>query len=159
MSLTQSIGPFLEIKVTPTNVTTKLRSCSNTNCKNHGKEMNAKFCSLCGSAQAVIDKTELKLDRVMLLNFFAYDLQERLSQCSHLEQDNQGIIVLQPNTRHLLAVKFDSDINAATKISEKQREQDLEWFKEEYKDEIVQITAKFGQANVSLHWGLISYHA
>jgi hypothetical protein len=43
------IGPFVRCKVTKKEVERERRTCPNTNCHNHNRQIYAFFCSVCGS--------------------------------------------------------------------------------------------------------------
>jgi len=159
-------GPYVKCKVQKTTFTYKERVCSNPKCDQHGDpctQTHDKFCSECGSAiQEVdveqqgdaIDPYELAEDLKLELcpTFHAY-AEERSAEGVHIWSGNNP----RKGTKNRPARPFyiDDEENSLTELRAEDIESELADFAKGYAKELALLRKHYGQANVTLKWGLL----
>jgi hypothetical protein len=91
------MGPYVKVWLPDRTYTSKIRTCTNTQCKEHGKYTPNSFCSTCGSS--VADCTLHKTGKMNLHDFFEEELGNvDIFQAIHIEDHPEYGLVL-PNQR------------------------------------------------------------
>ncbi len=147
-----SIGPYLEVPKEKDIQKVRVKRI----CPDHpGKKMkDEKFCPMCGKLIENVDEhyTEKVSPMSLLYDFEGYEDDDLYSPefLDHLIIPNQY-----PPSNLKGDISDGGDVDL-TDVSEHVKK-DLEWFKEKYGKYITFLESQFGELNVKLRWGIVSY--
>jgi hypothetical protein len=155
VSIHQHLGPYLRLKAPFKPVEYKIHTCTNAQCKMHKRKLSIQdnFCSKCGSQ----NKEQIFISHEPISPPF-----EELPRLSQVFTPNHtvidGFIYLLPadNKSHFhIAPRDHSFLEHEIKTDLPTKE--IEWLKEEFKDEINQLKQWCNGELPTVEWGLISY--
>jgi hypothetical protein len=140
------LGPYLEVSTTLTEpVTTVKRKCPN-----HPEvtQFNNKFCPICG--ETIINVDDIKVEKIRACDIIEWD---KLIPPGGFD----NILLPQKSPPN----DFDFDIDDKNSLNLLGKDviinEQVEWFNKTYANEIKILRDKFGENNVHLKWGIISY--
>lgn len=148
MDLSTIIGPYIEIKGKHTKSITKVKRV----CPKHPKtETNNKFCGICGTE---IQSVEYKDVKPVIMQHFIWDKFNDDDDFFSPEGLNHIIL---PNKSVPGKVRTTDegavDLTNCHEIMTKQ----INWFVNSYADHIKIFKDNFGDENVLIKWGIVSY--
>jgi hypothetical protein len=151
-NLNTVIGPYLYVKGTCKVSTQKVKRV----CPNHSKkETNAKFCAECGSP---IESVEDEDNKNLTYNEFLCTIPNFWEKLSAPQYSDVMLPTMAPPNKKI-SVEIEQrgfvDLSDATSIMEKQ----LQWFNETCVEEISKFKEAFGEENVKVCWGLVTYYS
>lgn len=153
------VGPYVVCAVNLWGVSRSRRSCPNPTCKNHGAYMPAGFCPTCGTAvsdvrfseqEFAVDDDDLREqidERLVTAHGGAY-AEWTHTNSAHLWKPNVAWASLRDP--HLDRTDFNlQDITADLVQAE------LAQFESFFAPELAQLRTAYGEAAVSVRWGVI----
>jgi hypothetical protein len=155
----QNLGPYIKVKVPTKEITTNIKTCSNTACKIHKqkKRVDDPFCSKCGSKSET--KTFSHFEQVSLP-------EQPIESLSRVFTPDQtifdGYIYLisgdgDKNPRDFVSDTRDEGFSVKS-LSAQMQEEEVVWMKEAFKKELVILKEWAKNSEVSVEWGLINYY-
>jgi len=149
MTHTVYVGPYISYEMPKKTVPSYFLACQNQDCYSYHKEYKSiKFCSECGSA---IEKSKkiVTEDSIDIYEEFIYKFNESLVCCGDYVPN-----VFIPNGGTPRESRFDMyDEGGCFDVD---KEADLQWFRNEYGNEIDALTELLNN-DVQIKWGVISY--
>jgi hypothetical protein len=143
------IGPYLKIDGVHILNIPKIKRV----CPTHQKETKDKYCSLCGKEVENVEYTETKkLSGIDFYNQSKMNGEDRLYVADYCN-------VVLPNKSYPNMIRvdsYDNDVIDLTDCASLIQEQ-IDWFKKEYVNEIAIFIEAFGETNVSVKWGVATY--
>jgi hypothetical protein len=152
------IGPYIEVSGKKEKITIKVdRLCV----KHPGiKQEKNKFCSECGSEIIGVDREERKT-LTPAEYFYKNDNGEMSDRIWSPEGMNDVFISNRRVPGSIRINTYDDgfftihDLSDANHIMSTQKS----WFFQEHKEEITLLTKMFGEENISVKWGVVSYYS
>ena len=146
------ITPYLVVTGTFSKINIEIKRF----CADHPriKQEKNKFCSECGK-EIVSKEHKVIEDRTpMSLLYDLPDFEDQLY--SPFDRDRN---ILLPNQYAPSQFKCDNDGEVEVNLLGRETtiEKQVNWFKTEYSKEIAYLRDKFGEKNVEVRWGVISY--
>ena len=150
------IGPYIKVYNPLKQSTEKFHSCTNPKCENYEERISDQYCSKCGTKIGIVEvPCNTRIDFDVYYEFKDEQLAEINRYDSSGDKDNIYYI---SNKKNLGAgrkldcndceeISFDSDII----------ESELRVMKKDFVKEIVRLKEIFGEENVNVLWGAISY--
>ena len=155
VSINQHLGPYLKIKAPTKPVEYKVHTCSNQQCSVNKRKLTNKdkFCSKCGSENK--QQTFTSYERIC-------PPFERLTKLSQVFTPNDqifdGFIYLLPmSDTHKFHITPRDTMFLQVAVSSENINTEIQWFKDEFKDEINNIQEWSNGDKPMVEWGLISY--
>lgn len=149
-SINVVLGPYIKINGDLKKSVIKIKRI----CPNHPKVLHkdAKFCPVCGSQIQNEDYTDIEhISLNRLLDNHGYS--DSLFNVEYLRK------ILIPNQNPPNKVEIDTDEQNEINLTDvnKLREDQLNWMHKTYYNEINMLKENFGDDNVIVTWGLLTY--
>lgn len=153
------IGPYITVKgkITKTERGT-IQTCSNEECVNHKSNnfVKSKFCSDCGS-EVVLKKYSEEYSCTPR-DVIREEFQDEL----YYIYEKDGIEVFIPNHSNPSVKKrpgcSEDDDTGHINLLEANPQEEIQWFKERYKNIILKLEEYFGVECVEYCWGVVHYY-
>lgn len=149
------LGPYLQVKSKKDIVNQEqVLTCSDTNCKNHQKniQIKSKFCPDCGAGTSIKEYSIVYKASADSVASDEYELfEDKLYSPEY--QDN----ILIPNQYSPSKIRIDSDGSGAINLMEVDFQKDIDWFKNKYQEQIERIIEVFGKSEVEIKFGIVYY--
>lgn len=155
MNASTRIGPYIEVlgKLEATEKETKRE------CPNHPKteQDGNKFCGKCGEPIQSVEKiSKQKVYPIQVLYKSDCDSDNFFSP-----ESMDGIIV--PNINVPNEIDFDSEESGTVDLSDKNLQElmegQIQWMQRKFDKEIFVLSKTFGESNVVVKWGVITYYS
>lgn len=153
--LYHTLGAYMTIKIPAVSKEQGFRSCGNPVCSNHKKTLSSSFCDKCGGTVVTLTKTISS--HFDLSSFLCEDLGETLFECRQLFNIKTELHLVLPNRKNNKGIEISAYDDGFQAISPSQRTDDIGWFYETYQKEITILNEKFGEENIEVLWGIVSY--
>jgi hypothetical protein len=149
------ITAFLKCTTHLTESTKKVKTCTNTDCVKHGKELFSTFCSDCGGSIAAVDLPAVlpKVNQWKL----ADEIEMRLwCRSEAIKEGDNEIHIWLPNLRPTFKT-FEADENKAKpfEIFDFSIEEEKAKFENQFKEDIEFLKEKYDACSVE--YGIVTY--
>ena len=147
------LGPIIRCENKLTDTVKKIKTCSNKDCKNHGKIKDQMFCEICATR---IDSVVIPISEKLVDHWAVSEILEEALY--HLDNPLQGPLVdyWAPNVPRNNPRNFSLNFNDHLNITSMNPQQEETWIKEAFAKEIQILKNVYGQNNVTVQWGMVT---
>lgn len=159
MDLSVGIMPYLFIKNNVYDVEKVNLACLNTACGGYKKITNNKFCPHCGQEVGTFNTTEKAHKRIYDV-FLENELQEDVMyevDITGLKKEESIVIGNYRSPFNNWIDTYESKAQELDVENPLQIKEQLKWFKEYYAKPIEALKKAYGEENVEIKFGIISY--
>ena len=159
MDLSVGIMPYIFIKNNLRDVDKVNLGCLNTACGAYKKLTNNKFCAHCGHEVGTFNTAE-KVRNASYNIFLENDLQEDIMYEIEVPKLKNGEAIIIGNHKSPFENwidTYDSGVKELDKENPLKVKEQLDWFNEYYAKPIEALKKAYGEENVEIKFGIISY--
>lgn len=153
------VGPYVRCAVGTKEIQALRIACPNAECPNHTREMRTPYCDRCGARVGSVEHT-VTVDAVDV-----WDMREALNDTLATPSGDAYMRWAEANHAHLwisnVAVPMrdphlESRVDFALfEITSTRVVAELDTFRRQFQNEILQLIAAYGGDAVTLHWGIV----
>jgi len=154
------LGPYIKIKLLKNETTKDKISCQNTECKVFDLEKYKpdKFCSICGKEY---ETTQIPYTDMMNFSKWVYGSSHNRKKYGNTFMHRTGskfdFIMSNKMEMHGRKLRLE-DITGDIDLINMDKIKELNEFRKKYAKPIESMKLFFGEENVSIHWGIVTYY-
>lgn len=151
-------GPYIVVFNPLKDSTEEFYSCPNKKCNNHNKPISDEFCSKCGTKiERMIRPCQERID----FNYFE-EFEERFAEAFPEYKPNgcDDYLYLITNMKNDVGVHIDPKYHVSETVFDlKEQIEKLTEFTNRNRKEIRKLKNVFGEKNVQIKWGVLSWQS
>lgn len=153
-SISIHVGPYMLVKKKSIDKSTTVQECNNTECTNLGVAVKTQFCACCGNK--VSDRT-ITITTVKNINEILHKKEFTDELVCAFESKTVDILI--PNQRVPDGLRIDAYDNSVTEVLFDERAtREVLWFFSNYTNVLSAIVKEYGEDNIEVKWGIITYY-